>query len=83
MDYAGRIRDFIRQEVLFEDDVAGLRDDMPLLDGAMDSLGLMQLVAFLEEEFGIEIDDEDVTADHFRTVTDIERLVSQKVPSTS
>ncbi len=83
MDNATRIRDFIRQEVLFEEDGASLRDDTPLLDGAMDSLGLMQLVAFLEEEFGIEIDDEDVTADHFRTVADIERLVGQKVPSTS
>jgi acyl carrier protein len=83
MDNATRIRDFIRQEVLFEEDGTSLRDDTLLLDGAMDSLGLMQLVAFLEEAFGIEIDDEDVTADHFRTVADIERLVGQKVPSTS
>ena len=45
----------------------------------MDSLGLMQLVAFLEEEFDVEIDDADITADHFRTVGDIETLVTQKV----
>jgi acyl carrier protein len=45
----------------------------------MDSLSLMQLVAFLEDEFDVEIDDSDMTADHFRTVSDIEQLVNQKV----
>ena len=52
-------------------------DDTPLLDGIMDSLALMQLVAFLEEEFATEIDDTEVTAENFRTLADIERLVSR------
>jgi len=49
-----------------------------LLGSVMDSLGLMQLIAFLEEEFDVEIDDADVTVDNFRTVGDIERLVTAK-----
>ncbi len=79
MDVSSRIRDFISEEILFEDNSVGLADETPLLNGVMDSLGLMQLVAFLEEEFDVEIDDADMTADHFRTVNDIEQLVSQKV----
>ncbi len=79
MDVAERIRDFIKSEVLFGDD-RSLADDTPLLDGILDSLGLMQLVAFLEEEFDIEVDEADITADHFRTVGDIEHLVKQQVP---
>jgi len=79
VDVASRIRDFISEEILFEDNSTGLTDETPLLNGVMDSLGLMQLVAFLEEEFDVEIDDADMTADHFRTVNDIEHLVSEKV----
>lgn len=79
MDAASRIRDFIKQELLFENEGVSISNDTLLLEGILDSLGLMQLVAFLEEEFGIEVADEDVTADHFRTVADIERLVSQTV----
>lgn len=79
MDAASRIRDFIKQELLFENEGMSISNDTLLLEGILDSLGLMQLVAFLEEEFSIEVADEDVTADHFRTVADIERLVSQTV----
>ena len=41
--------------------------------------GLMQLVAFLEEEFDIEIDDTEVTAENFKTIADIERLVGARL----
>jgi acyl carrier protein len=77
-DVSTRIRDFITTEIMFEDSAASLTDEMPLLGSVMDSLGLMQLIAFLEEEFSVEIDDADVTVDNFRTVGDIERLVTAK-----
>ena len=79
MDVASRIREFIRTEIMFEDDSSVLLDDTPLLGRTMDSLGLTQLVAFLEEEFGIEIDGGDVTLDNFQTVAHIERLVESKI----
>jgi acyl carrier protein len=76
MNVADRIRGFITEEVMLNAETK-LADDTPLLDGIMDSLALMQLVAFLEEEFGTEIDDTEVTAENFRTLADIERLVSR------
>lgn len=79
MDIGSRIRDFITQEILYDDRAGTLTNSTPLLDGIMDSLALMQLVAFLEEEFDVEMDDADITAEHFRTVADIESLIRQKV----
>ncbi len=73
-----KIREFIATELLFEDSSASLTDDTPLLGGIMDSLGLMQLISFIEDEFDVEIDDAEVTADHFRTVGDIEDLITSK-----
>ncbi len=76
---ADRIRGFIQTEILFDDDSVALTNETPLLDGVLDSLGLMQLVAFLEEEFDIEVQDEEVTVEHFRTIADIENLVNSRV----
>jgi acyl carrier protein len=78
-DIASRIKSFIAEEIMFEDNTATLQEDTPLLGGIMDSLGLMQLVSFIEEEFDVTVDDAEVTVDNFRTVADIERLVSSKV----
>jgi acyl carrier protein len=78
MDVADKITGFIKEEVVLDTD-ASLANDAPLLEGILDSMALMQLVAFLEEEFDIEIDDTEVTAENFRTVADIERLVDARL----
>ena len=78
-EISDRIRDFITSELMFEDSSTRLSDDTPLLAGAIDSLGLMQLISFIEEEFGVAIDDAEVTASNFRTINDIQRLIEQKV----
>jgi acyl carrier protein len=75
-EVSDKIRGFIKDELLFETPGMELTDDTLLLEGIIDSLGLMQLVAYLEEEFGTEIGDADITADHFRTISDIEKLVT-------
>jgi acyl carrier protein len=74
METKGRIRAYIQEEVLFETDTA-IDDDTPLLNGILDSMALLRLVAFLEEEFAIEVDDVDITAQNFGTVADIARMV--------
>jgi acyl carrier protein len=79
MDVQKRILEFIRSEILLGDEHTSLGEDTPLLDGAMDSLGLMQLVAFLEEEFDMELADDQITSENFRTVNDVTRLISSSV----
>ena len=75
-----RLRRFISSELMFvEDGSVELSDDTPLLGGVIDSLDLMQLISFIEEEFEVAIDAADVRANNFRTVSDIERLIEQKV----
>jgi acyl carrier protein len=78
-EISSRIRDFISTEIMLEDTTSTLTDETPLLGGVIDSLGLMQLISFLEEDFNVAIDDAEVTAENFRTVSHIEKLVSQKV----
>lgn len=44
-------------------------------DGLMDSLMLVDLLTFLEQEYDIEIDLEDLEIDNFRSIAAIARFV--------
>ena len=49
----------------------------------IDSLGLIRLVAFLENEFGYRIEDEELTAENFTTVRALGNLLANKTPTGS
>ena len=78
---ASRVREFINEELLRGEDVVVQRDNDPLLEGILDSVGLLQLVAFVEEEFEIQIDDAEIVAENFSSAETIEKLVQRQVQS--
>jgi acyl carrier protein len=56
-----------------------LGDDGSLLDsGLIDSLGILDIVAFLEENFGIQVGESDLRPDNFDSVGAIARFVLGK-----
>jgi acyl carrier protein len=57
-----------------------LTDDTDLIgDGVLTSLQTVELVTYLDERFGIEIDDEEFVEENFRSVDTIARLVESKL----
>ena len=57
-----------------------LRDDEDIFAlGFVNSLLAMQLVNFVEKEFAIEIDDDDLDLDNFRTIDNIDALIAKKL----
>jgi acyl carrier protein len=77
------IEDRLRQYVLDEltwDDREQLTDDYPLIKRrALDSLDVLSLVTFIEREFRVEIQEEELVAEHFGTISDMARLVAAKI----
>ena len=73
-----KIRTYLAASVLFESGVEAVPTHLQLLNGRLDSLALHHLVVYLEEEFGIELDDSDMAEQNFATPHDIARLVSSK-----
>ncbi|MCG6155286.1 acyl carrier protein [Rubinisphaera margarita] len=72
------IRDFIyKQFPLAQEQQLGETDPL-LQNGVIDSLGTLDVVAFLEEEFHIVIDDDDLVAEHFESISTIANLVASK-----
>ncbi|HVY49159.1 MAG TPA: acyl carrier protein [Minicystis sp.] len=57
-----------------------LADGDSLLDtGTMDSTGTLELMAFLEEHFGIVIDDTEVVPENFDSIAAVAALVGRKL----
>ncbi len=78
-DIESRVRQFIADNFLFGDDANTLTDKQSLLDaGLIDSTGILQLVAFLESDFGIRIADAEIVPDNLDTIGTIVRYVARK-----
>jgi acyl carrier protein len=73
------IKAYILQDFLPGENPDALTDDTPLITGGiLDSLATLQLVAFLEEKYGIEVQAHEADVDHLNTISDIAALVHTK-----
>ena len=73
MRTAKRIRRFL-DDLGEGEDVPG----DPLAQGLLDSLAIEQLIAFLEEDFDIEFEDEELVAECFQSIDTVVTLVETK-----
>jgi acyl carrier protein len=55
--------------------------DSFVLTNRIDSMGVFDLIAFIENEFGIEVTNEELVAQHFATVGGVVRFVESKTAS--
>lgn len=74
-----RIKDFIITEVNPELQLASIDDDEPLVEsGIVDSLGVLKIMAFLDEEFGVDLSSDEVRLENFKDVRTICALVDRQ-----
>ncbi len=75
-----RIRQFIIDNFLYGSPPPGFDDGASLLDtGVIDSTGVMELVLFIEEEFGVQVADEEVVPENLDSVVRICGFVARKI----
>ncbi|HEX5121651.1 MAG TPA: acyl carrier protein [Rhodanobacteraceae bacterium] len=77
-----KVRGYILENLLFTSDGAQLPNDASLLDrGIIDSTGVLEIVLFLESEFGVKVQDSQMLPENFDSVNNIvgfvQRLKSQ------
>jgi acyl carrier protein len=74
------IRQFIVENFLFGQHANTLTDDASFLDnGIIDSTGVLELIAFLEERFGISIADEELLPANLDSVNRVCGFVGRKL----
>jgi acyl carrier protein len=73
------IRNFIAENLLFEEGELAIGDDESLTaSGIVDSTGVLELLLFVEQTFGIDVDDSEVVPENFDSVSRLASLVCQK-----
>lgn len=73
------IRTFIIDKLGFRGSHAELTASYPLIDReAIDSMGIFQLIGFIEDEFGVEVSDNDLVVDNFASIDAIIKLIDRR-----
>ncbi len=78
MNIKSKIRQHIADSILFSDNGYQFADGESFLEqGILDSMGVMELVYFVEESFGIKVANHDLTPDNFDSVERLADYISR------
>ncbi len=73
------IKTFIIENFLFGSE-DGLKDETSFLEeGIIDSTGILELVTFLEEEFSIAIEDEELVPENLDSINNVTAFLERKI----
>jgi acyl carrier protein len=78
MSHQTRIRQFVLSN-FYVADPASLQDDQSLLDqGIVDSTGVLEVIGFIESEFGIVVKDEEMLPENLDSISRIAAYAERK-----
>lgn len=73
-----KIREYILESTF--DDVENINDDTLIFEkGVLDSMGLLFLIEFLKEEFGITTNDDELVVENFESINNIVAFIEKKI----
>jgi acyl carrier protein len=73
-----QIRDFVCKTT-FSDPKKILDSTLLFDEGIFDSIGLLNLISFLEENFGIKVNDLEINSDNFESIDAITSYLERKL----
>jgi acyl carrier protein len=78
-ELSAKIKEFIMTEVNPELGLTQIDDGEPLIEsGIVDSLGVLKIMSFLDETFGVDLSSEEIKLENFRDVRTICDLVAKQ-----
>lgn len=79
MEMKDQIRSFVAENFLFSNNGFDLDDDESFLEaGVVDSLGVLELVTFVEENFDVAVADDEIVPANFDSVNNLVTYISTK-----
>jgi acyl carrier protein len=79
MPYRSEIRQFIVDNFMFGQQTQNFADDASFLEnGIIDSTGVLELVAFVEQNFGVSVADEDLVPANLDSVDNLVGYITRK-----
>ena len=78
MSTEAKLQEYIEKTFVREKGKRVAPTDSLLDSGLVDSTGVFELVSFIESEFGIKIEDEEILPEHFETIDNVAAFISRK-----
>ena len=79
MDTETAVESFIVNEIMLGDNSTQIDPNESLINtGVLDSLALLRLIAFIEDQFNVTIEDSEVIPENLETINDIVDFIDQK-----
>ena len=79
MDIKSEVKKFVMDNFMMGRDESELGENDSLLDkGIIDSTGVLELVAFIEETYSIAIEDEELIPENLDSLTNLENYITKK-----
>ena len=77
-----KLKNYILENYLFTDDQSALNDSDSFMEqGIIDSTGIMEVVFFLEEEFDIQVQDEEIIPENLDSIDNLVAFVEKRQAS--
>lgn len=77
MNVESAVRNFLRNELGKAEESVG-REESLLESGTIDSMGVLQLVGFIEQTYGITVEDDDLMPENFDTIAAIVSFIERR-----
>jgi acyl carrier protein len=77
-DIERQLAEYIEKEIAYNRGGAPVLPDEPLLEGLVDSTSMLRLALFIEERFGVRVEDDDLVPENFETVRSLAKFVERK-----
>ncbi len=79
MSIEQKLRDYILENYLFTSDQSALvNNDSFLEKGILDSTGILEMIYFIEDEYGIKVEDEEMVPENLDSVDKITTYIQRK-----
>ena len=83
-DIKSEVRTYLLDNFLMGETGQEIRDDTSFMNNhILDSTGFIELISYLEEQFGIQVQDEEMVPENLDSLANIEHFVSGKRASAS
>lgn len=74
------VRNFVAENFLFGEDPASLQNDDSFLEtGIIDSTGVLELVAFIEDHYSVEVDDDELVPENLDSIDRLITFIESKL----
>ncbi|MDD5265620.1 MAG: acyl carrier protein [Methylococcales bacterium] len=70
-----KLKNFIFTELIYHEDPASFGEDANLLEAGLDSMGIMRLIMYAEQEFDVTLPDTEIEPDNVKSLNALEKWI--------